>query len=297
MERTDARRFERYVAIGDSSTEGLEDPDGRGGYRGWANRLAERIAAAQGGLLYANLGVRGKRTEEIHAEQLAPALALRPDLVTLFSGTNDVVRRRFDLARVATDLEAMQRALIGTGATLLTFTLPDVSAVLPLARPVAHRLHALNDEVRAISARTGAVLVDFAAHAVTHDPRLWCDDRLHANAAGHARIAHALAHALGVPGADASWSEPLPPAAPASPGARLAAEIAWQRRHFLPWLWRHLRGRSSGDGRGPKRPELEAVTLDDYPARGVTATARARSKNQKSETTERGATTRTEPAQ
>lgn len=262
MEAASGRRWERYVAIGDSSTEGLEDPDGRGGYRGWANRLAERIAAAQGSLLYANLGVRGKRTDEIRAEQLPRVLALAPDLVTLFSGTNDVVRRRFDLARVAAEIEAMQRALIGAGATLVTFTLPDVSAVLPLARPVAHRLHALNGEVRAISARTGAVLVDFAAYAVTHDPRLWCDDRLHANAAGHARIAHALAHALGVPGADASWAEPLPTARAARLGARLAAELAWQRRHFLPWLWRHLSGRSSGDGREPKRPELAPVKLE-----------------------------------
>ena len=52
-------RFERYVAIGDSSTEGLNDFDGRGGFRGWSRRLAARIAAEQGGLLYANFGVRG----------------------------------------------------------------------------------------------------------------------------------------------------------------------------------------------------------------------------------------------
>jgi lysophospholipase L1-like esterase len=44
-------RFERYVAIGDSTSEGLDegldDPYGAGGHRGWANRLAERLAAAQ----------------------------------------------------------------------------------------------------------------------------------------------------------------------------------------------------------------------------------------------------------
>lgn len=254
-----ARSYERYVAIGDSSTEGLDDPDGRGGYRGWANRLAERIAAAQGALLYANFGVRGRKTREIRAEQLPRALELAPDLVTLFCGTNDVVARRFDLAQVAGDIEAMQRDLVGAGATLVTFTLPDLSTVLPLARSVTPRLHALNGELKRVSARTGALLVDFAAYAVTHDPRLWSDDRLHANAAGHARIAHALAHALGVPGADASWAEPLPPAPRAGLGARLAAELDWQRRHFLPWAWRHLHGRSSGDGRGPKRPRLEPV--------------------------------------
>ena len=63
------RRFERYVAIGDSSTEGLDDPDGRGGYRGWSRRLAERIARAQGTLLYANLGVRGLTTRQITPDE------------------------------------------------------------------------------------------------------------------------------------------------------------------------------------------------------------------------------------
>src|SRR5258705_6415265 len=85
-------RFERYVAIGDSSTEGIDDPDGDGGYRGWANRLAQRIADAQGAVLYANLGIRGRLTREILDEQLAPALAMHPDLATVFSGSNDILR-------------------------------------------------------------------------------------------------------------------------------------------------------------------------------------------------------------
>ena len=38
--------FRRFVAIGDSTTEGMDDPDGSGGYRGWADRLAERRIAA-----------------------------------------------------------------------------------------------------------------------------------------------------------------------------------------------------------------------------------------------------------
>src|SRR5262245_51867062 len=99
--RSMPRHFARYVAIGDSSTEGLDDPDGRGGYRGWANRLADLVAAAQPApLLYANLGVRGFSTARIRAEQLDRAVAMRPDLVTLFSGTNDVVQWRFDAAAV-----------------------------------------------------------------------------------------------------------------------------------------------------------------------------------------------------
>jgi len=258
---TASRVFARYVAIGDSSTEGLDDPDGQGGYRGWADRLAARVAAAQSTpLLYANLAIRGRSTRRILEEQLEPAVALRPDLVTLFTGTNDVVRLRFDAGAVARDVEVMQRRLIGVGATVLGFTLPDLSIVLPIARPIAGRVRALNDALRHASATTGALLVDFAKHSVGSDPRLWSADRLHANSAGHERIAAALAAALQLPGTDDSWSRALPTEWSQSLPAAIVAEVRWQRDYFLPWVWRHLRGRSSGDGRGPKRPMLSPLT-------------------------------------
>lgn len=252
--------FERYVAIGDSSTEGLDDPDGQGGYRGWANRLAAMIAAAQPSpLLYANLAIRGRSTRRIREEQLEPAVALRPDLVTLFCGTNDVVAFRFDAGAVARDVEHMQRTLIAGGATVVGFTLPDLSTVLPLARPIAARVRALNDALRSAATASGAILVDFAKHPVGSDPRLWSPDRIHANAAGHARIAAALAWAIGLPGTDESWSDPLPAAPPRSWSEKLAAEIQWGQEYFAPWAWHQLWGRSSGDGRGAKRPDLAPV--------------------------------------
>jgi lysophospholipase L1-like esterase len=252
-------RFQRYVAIGDSSTEGLDDPDGAGGYRGWANRLAERIAALQGSLRYANLGVRGLRTRAIRETQLEPALAMQPDLVTLFSGTNDVVRRRFDPDEVGRDVEAMQGALVQRGAVVVSFTLPDLTPVMPLARWLKPRVESLNDALRRASARSGAILVDVARHPVASDPRLWSDDRLHANSLGHARIAAALAHGLGLPGTDGSWAAPLPPAEPTGLAALVRAELAWGRRHLAPWIWRHLRGKSSSEGIIAKRPALAPV--------------------------------------
>lgn len=250
------RRFERYVAIGDSSTEGLEDPDGNGGYRGWADRLAQRLADHQGGLLYANLAVRGRRTRQILEQQLEPALALGPDLVTLFSGTNGVVRRRFDPAGVARGVVTMQSALTAAGVVVVGFTLPDLGPVMPLGRLVSGRVRELNEALRHAAATTGALLVDFAAHPVASDPRLWNEDRLHANALGHARIAAALAHALGLPGTDGSWASPLPPLPTPSWTQRLDRELRWLRLHLLPWLARHLAGRSLGDGRSAKRPSL-----------------------------------------
>ncbi len=251
--------FARYVALGDSSTEGLDDPDGAGGFRGWSTRLAERIAGGQGGLLYANLAVRGYTTRQILETQLEPALTMRPDLVTLFSGTNDVVRRRFDAGEVGNDVEVMQRALIGQGATLLTFTLPDLSTMMPAARWLAPRVDLLNQALREVSARSGAVLVDLASYPVACDPRLWSEDRLHANALGHQRIAAAFSDALGLPGADGSWSDPLPPSPPPSFSARVWSDLRWSGQHLLPWIWRQMKGRSLGDGRSATRPKLRPV--------------------------------------
>src|SRR5260221_1624180 len=255
--RTNA--FQRYVAIGDSTVEGLDDPDGRGSYRGWANRLAERLAAIQGSVLYANLGVRGRTTPQILREQLAPALAMRPDLAAVVSGTNDLLRRRFDPAALRRDIETMQRALIDAGARVITFTLPDLSDIIPLARVLRARLPLMNQAIRDAAISTGATVCDFAVLPVASDWRLWSDDRLHANSAGHARIAEALAYHLELQGSDRRWAEPLPAVPRRGVGGAIQAEAQWVRRHLAPWIWRHLQGRSSGDGVSAKLPGLVEV--------------------------------------
>ncbi|MCE9581556.1 MAG: SGNH/GDSL hydrolase family protein [Planctomycetes bacterium] len=249
-------RFERYVAIGDSSTEGLEDPDGAGGYRGWANRLAERLAAVQGSLLYANLGVRGKRAREIREEQLGPALAVKPDLATVFAGSNDMIERGFVPDALRDEVARMQRELIAAGAVVLTFTLPDLTGVMPIGRLLSKRVKAMNDAIKEASAATGARLVDFAAHSIGSDPRLWTEDRFHVNAEGHARIAAALAQALGLPGTDDSWTKPLPGKDERSSWVRWKETVRWYRRHFLRRAWG---GPDRGEVLRPKRPCLERV--------------------------------------
>lgn len=253
--------YTRFVAIGDSTVEGMDDPDGRGGYRGWANRLAERLAREQGSILYANLAIRGRTTRQIVDEQVEPALAMKPDLVAAVSGTNDLLRRHFDAAALRLDIERLQRPFAENGATVITFTLPDLSDVMPLGRMLRDRLYAMNDTIREASLATGAIVCDFAAFPVAADPRLWSDDRLHANSAGHARIADALAWHLRLPGTNRDWSEPLPHTPRRVFAATVRAELAWLRRHLLPWLWRHARGRSSGDGVRPKRPELRQFSV------------------------------------
>jgi lysophospholipase L1-like esterase len=252
-------RYRRYVAVGDSTTEGIDDPDGAGGFRGWADRLAERLATANPDLLYANLAIRGRKAAAIRAEQLDAAVAMKPDVATVVAGMNDVLRPRFDALAVAAEVEAMQAALVAAGATVLTFTLPDPASVMPLARAAHGRVSELNEALRATAARTGAVLVDLGVYTVAWDPRLWSVDRLHANPRGHERIAAALAEALRLPGADGSWAEPLPAATRRPRRETVAAELSWLRSYALPWVVRHARGRSSGDDISAKRPVLAPV--------------------------------------
>src|SRR4029077_11841979 len=109
---------------------------------------------------------------------------------------------RFDVRAFAEDVLRLQDALRAAGATVLTFTLPDLAPLLPLARGIAPRIHAMNDAVRAACAVTGTMLLDFAAPPLHSDPRLWNEDRIHANPSGHERIAQALAEALALPGSD-----------------------------------------------------------------------------------------------
>jgi lysophospholipase L1-like esterase len=252
------RRYERFVAIGDSTVEGLDDPDGHGGYRGWADRIAQRLAELQGSILYANLGIRGRTTRQIREEQLAPAIAMRPDLAAVVSGMNDLLRGTFDANALREDILATQRPLIEGGATVVTFTLPEFGDVMPLARMLRSRILAMNQAIRDASASSGAIVCDFAAIPVAGDRRLWSDDRLHANSIGHARIAEALLYHAGVH-ADHSWAEPYPDPARRTFGGAVIAELQWMRNHLAPWLWRHALGRSSGDGITAKRPELAPV--------------------------------------
>jgi lysophospholipase L1-like esterase len=254
--------FRRYVALGDSQTEGVGDephPDGMP--RGWADRFAERLASVEPHLLYANLAVRGKRIAEVHAEQLEPALVLRPDLVSVMAGVNDLIRPRFDLDKALSHMDTMVRQLRSQDVAVLTATFPDPSSVAPIARLIRGRVAAFNAGVRAVAATHAAMLVDLAQSSPGTDSRLWCEDRLHLNPEGHRRLALVIAESVIGPTAQ---EEPFDvhSAVPSrsGTGGRLQAELQWAHRFLVPWITRRLTGRSSGDGRQAKRPALQPVT-------------------------------------
>jgi lysophospholipase L1-like esterase len=248
--------YQRYVALGDSQTEGVGDGDDVIGLRGWADRLAEQLATLNPELHYANLAVRGRRAAEVYADQLGPAVAMRPDLATVVAGMNDVIRPSYDAEQVAGHLEAMFAELTAVGAQVATVTYPDIGAIAPVARRLVPRVVDLNARIRDAAARHQVAVVDVWDVAVTTDHRLWSTDRLHASPLGHQRIAAAVADVLGLPDSDRTWAEPLPALPPRRRWQTAADEARWATTFLGPWIGRRLRGRSSGDGRTAKRPQL-----------------------------------------
>ena len=249
-----------FVALGDSFTEGLDDPRADlAGYLGWADRFARMLAAQQPGLRYANLAVRGKRLGQVADEQVPQAVAMTPDLVSLAAGGNDLLRFRSDPDALAQTFDEVVGALVTAGCRVLVFTGFDPR--FPVLRLIRGRVAVYNAHLRAIAAQHGCDLVDLWAMAVLRDPRAWSADRLHLTPAAHHRVALRTCEVIGVSVGE-DWREPWPtPEGAIEPGrsAWLAArrtDLRWAQAHAAPWVGRRLRGVSSGDGMAPKRPEL-----------------------------------------
>ena len=246
----------KLVCVGDSFTEGLCDdlrPDGE--YLGWADRVAAALAPVE----YANLAVRGKLLDQVMEEQVPAAAALQPDILTFHAGGNDVLRKGTDLPDLYRRYDEAVAAASGPDRRLLLFTcLTRAGSSGRLADAIADRLEEFNANVRDVAARHGATVVEIATAEAFNDRRLWNADRLHLNAEGHKRVAAAVLETLGEePGV--AWRQSLPAVKPRGKAQNLVADARWAGSHLAPWVWRRLRGVSSGDGRVAKQPELREV--------------------------------------
>jgi lysophospholipase L1-like esterase len=277
-----------FVAIGDSFTEGLNDPAPGGGFRGWADRLATLLAAEYPGLRYANLAVRGKLLREIVAEQVPAAAAMSPGLVSFAGGGNDILRPGADPDTLAELFDVAVARLRQSGARVLIFTGSDPVG-MPVLRLLRGRIAAYNMHLRAIADARDCYLVDLWSMRFLRDMSAWSTDRLHLSPESHQRVALRAAEVLGIPGTG-DWRGPAGGADSgeagavetavktlvgagtetgvlARPGVARAAWVAarredarWAREYLLPWVNRRLRGTSSGDGLPGKRPSLQPVT-------------------------------------
>jgi lysophospholipase L1-like esterase len=239
----------RYVAIGDSFTEGLGDELPDGSLRGWADLVAAGLAAAQAEpVQYANLAIRGRLLEPIVTEQLERALSLSPapTLITLNGGGNDMMRPGTDTARLVELVERAIRRCVDAGVRLVVLSGADPSARLPFGGVMHRRGELITAATAELASRYDIELVDVFHDAEIRRPAYWSPDRLHLNAAGHQRVAGLVLTALGHAAA-AHVVDPGP-----AESRRVVAEARYYREHVLPWLHRRVRGRSSGDERTGK---------------------------------------------
>ncbi len=245
--------YQRFVALGDSFTEGLGDPDDSrpNGLRGWADRVAEVLSRTDPDFGYANLAIRGRKLDGILGEQVDPAIALKPDLVTIYAGANDIIRPAVDLDRLWASYDEALGRLAATGARLLVWTAfdPGHSSTYQLFRG---RFAVYNEMVRESADRHGATVVDFWRMREYRNWGLWDPDRMHMGPAGHQRMAAQVLDVLGT-------SHDLMPVTPRpmptlSRRQALAEHADWFRTSAAPWAHRRMTGRSSGDDVQPRHP-------------------------------------------
>ncbi|GAA4708789.1 SGNH/GDSL hydrolase family protein [Pseudonocardia yuanmonensis] len=263
-------RWNSFVAIGDSFTEGLNDLRDDGSPRGWADRLAERLAAGRPGFTYANLAVRGKLLDQVVADQVPVAEVMRPDLISFCAGGNDIIGLQCDPDDLAVRFDAALARLVATGADVLIFTGFDLRRMHVLLRRLRGRVATFNENLRASADRHGCRVVDLWGMNVLADPRAWASDRLHLTPEAHELVSLRALEVLGEP-VPSDWRTPWPVVERASWRARQAEDLAWVRDHVMPYVRKRLRGGHTGEGYLPKRPELTPlVRLEERLDRSTT---------------------------
>jgi lysophospholipase L1-like esterase len=249
--------FQRFIALGDSFTEGMTDEIIDGNFRGWADRVADVLTTQTKEFTYLNLAIRGKLVKQVVDDQVPQALPFitgNGTLVSFHAGANDVLRPNYRPENVFPIYNEAVRKLAATGATLMLFTvLERTGNTGKTADMWAERFSAFNKNVRTMAAEVGAIIVDANEKKFLSDRRLLAFDRLHLNDLGHDRVAQGVLEVLGMP-FDPKWRNPLPPAKPTPWVVRKATGAAWFLTFALPWIWRRIRGKSSGDGRSAKYP-------------------------------------------
>ena len=186
-----------YVALGDSTVEGVGASTARNNYVGRLDaRLRDRYPRAR----TVNLGVAGATSLDVLDAQLARAIAFQPHLVTLSIGPNDITTR-VPPATYARNLDTiLARLARETSAVIVVNLLPDL-AITPRFRnrdsaPVVGRLSVeFNNIVARTAKRHGALVVDLyraSRREVPGHPELLSADGYHPSDLGYARWAELM---------------------------------------------------------------------------------------------------------
>ena len=186
-----------YVALGDSTVEGIGASDPNATY---VSRLHARLRTVYPRASVANLGLGGATSADVISGQLERAVLLRPHLVTLSIGPNDITAR-VPVPDYERHVDTIFRRLTReTSAVVVANLLPDL-AITPRFRgrevaPVVGGLTVRFNEALTRAARShGVELVDLyqpSRAEIPRRPELVAADGYHPSDLGYARWAELL---------------------------------------------------------------------------------------------------------
>jgi lysophospholipase L1-like esterase len=248
-------QFTRFIALGDSMTEGMSDEVIYGNYRGWADRVADTLAKDNPDFTYMNLAIRGKLLKQVVEDQIPLAIKYiegKQTLVSFHAGANDVLRPNYKPEVSLPEYEKGIKQLTDAGATVIIFTVVDkVEGKGKTAKLWHQRFSAFNENIRNVASKYPTILFEGKKAEFLNDRRFLAFDRLHMNSEGHRRLANAVLEGLGF-AFDPNWKVPPPPQDEVGKFKKNLINLAWIAVFLLPWIWRRIRGKSSGDGRSGK---------------------------------------------
>jgi lysophospholipase L1-like esterase len=186
-----------YVALGDSTVEGIGATSSSATY---VSRLHARLRAVYPRASVANLGLGGATSADVVDDQLERAIVLRPHLVTLSIGPNDITGR-VPVQDYERHVDTIFRRLTQeTSAVVVANLLPDL-AITPRFRgreaaPVVGGLTVRFNEALGRAARShGVEIVDLyrpSRAEIPRRPELVAADGYHPSDLGYARWAELL---------------------------------------------------------------------------------------------------------
>jgi lysophospholipase L1-like esterase len=185
--------WHHYLAMGDSFTEGIGDSVDGFATLGAMDRIAAALRQTNPDLRYTNLAKRGSLVAEIREQQLAPALRLKPDFVSVVTGANDIMTGRFSATLWEEEFGILYETLAQTGAAVIAVNLPEFPVLQTLQEPLQARVKGNiargNDIVQRLAAQYQVILVDAWAGSQRSDPEDWSEDGVHLNSRGYFKFA------------------------------------------------------------------------------------------------------------
>ncbi|AYY27025.1 SGNH/GDSL hydrolase family protein [Bacillus paranthracis] len=191
--------WKRFVAIGDSFTEGIGDEVEGIALKSWVDHFVQLCV---NDIEYANFAKRGLVTKEIRSQQLEKALTFNPDLVSLIAGANDVLKGRWNHYAYKEDMKCMIDTLSKTGADIMIANLPDFTVRLPFStekkQVLKEQLLEANEVILSLSREHQLHHIDFWNHQLVNDNTLWSKDFIHPNSKGYVKVAELIFSSLPV---------------------------------------------------------------------------------------------------